>query len=285
MDRLTTALLTGILVLTGICIISASYGQVVHKIRSTTLNGPDGITIDKDDNIYIANWGKDGKGTTITKIDKYGNESIYLDSLSSPDGVTFDKNGNLFISCFASGEIIKVLPGKTRAVFARGLDHPSDLKFDNDGNLYVSCFGNFDGTKVIKVTPAGTQSVMADSLSVPLGLVFDDKQNLYLSNFGSGIIYKINKQGSKTVYARLPNEPAGYFQYLAFDKDQHLYCPSFGQNCIYTITVAGKISKLRIVNEQETDFRLNGPNSIYIMNGTLYFTEFTTNSIYRLQLE
>jgi hypothetical protein len=63
-----------------------SNAQHLYKFPTKTLNGPDGMVIDDNNNIYIANWGKDGKGTVVTKIDKNNSEIIYLDSLSSPDG-------------------------------------------------------------------------------------------------------------------------------------------------------------------------------------------------------
>jgi sugar lactone lactonase YvrE len=264
--------------------VSNNCCQVVQKITSRLLNGPDGMVVDQKDNIYIANWGNDGKGKIVIKIDKNGKENVYLDSLASPDGLTFDKKGNLYVSCFASGEVFKILSNKERQLYASGLDHPSDIKFDALGNLYASCFGNFNGTKVLKINPAGQQTVFVDSMSAPLGLVFDKDQNLYVSNFASGAIYKMDKKGLKTLYVQLPEEPPGYFQYLAFDDKENLYCPSFGHNCIYKIDKTGKVSKLRILDQKSNEAKLNGPNSIYIKNGDLYFTEFNTNSIYRLGL-
>jgi sugar lactone lactonase YvrE len=283
--KVTNQFTTSIHIFLLVIIVSNSYGQPAYKMRSATLNGPDGIVVDRDDNVFIANWGRDAKGTTVIQIDKNEKEAIYLDSLSSPDGLAFDKNGNLYVSCFASGQIIKITPGKKREIYASGLDHPSDIKFNAAGELFVSCFGNFDGTKVLKITSLGRQTVFVDSLSVPLGLVFDKNQDLYVSNFASGIIYRVDKSGQKKVYAQLPNTPAGYFQYLAFDSSGNLYCPSFGHDCIYKIEQDGRISRLFISNENGDDKVLNGPNSVFIKGRYLYFTEFNTNSVYRVKLD
>ena len=83
-------------------------GQRIEKIPTTLLNGPDGMVVDKDGNIFIANWGQDGKGKTVVKIDRSGKESVFANDLASPDGITIDTKGDFYISCFASGEIVRI---------------------------------------------------------------------------------------------------------------------------------------------------------------------------------
>jgi sugar lactone lactonase YvrE len=131
---------------TGLC-----HGQIAEKIPTKLLNGPDGIAMDANGNLFIANWGKKGDGTTVVKITAKGQESVFLDNLKAPDGVTFDHRGALYISCFGSGEVIRVERNKTPEVIASGLDHPSDLKFSANGDLFVSSFGNFNGTIVYRI--------------------------------------------------------------------------------------------------------------------------------------
>jgi sugar lactone lactonase YvrE len=260
------------------------YGQVAEKIPTKLLNGPDGIAIDSDGNLLVANWGKKGDGTTIVKISPKGEESVFLDKLQAPDGLTFDHLGTLYISCFGSGEIIKITGNKSPEVIARGLDHPSDLKFDPKGNLYVSSFGNFDGTKVYRIKPDHTVEVFLDSLKIPLGLAFR-RNVLYVSSFGDSKVFSVDANKRRNVYAQLPSHTPGYFQYLAFDESDNLYCPSYGHNTIYRISPAGFVQQLQLSDPQGNPVVLNGPNSILIVNNTLYFTEFNTDSIYRVRLK
>jgi sugar lactone lactonase YvrE len=262
---------------------SKCYSQTVQKITTHLLNGPDGITTDNKDNIYVANWGQNGDGRTIIRIDNLGNETIYIDSLNAPDGLTFDKQGNLFVSCFASNEVLKISPQKKKQSLIKGIYHPSDLKFDNAGNLYISCFGDYNGTRIYKADSIGNHSIFSDSIQVPLGLLFMDN-HLFVSSFASGEILKISPAGKKSLYAKLPNDKPGYFQYLAVDAKKNLYCPSFGHNCIYKITPEGKVLELELQDRSGNSFKPAGPNSILINDGYLYFTEFTNNSIYKVKL-
>jgi sugar lactone lactonase YvrE len=263
-------------------LISLSFstrGQLLHKYDTHMLNGPDGITVDSAGNIYIANWGQDGKGSTVVKISPDGSEKILADNLASPDGLTFDRDGNLYVSCFSSGDIIKISSSGQRELYAHLPDHPSDLKFDRFGNLFVSGFGNFDGTKIYKIDKHGSVTVFAEGFAAPLGLAFDNGGLLYVSNFASGVIHKVDAKGLKEVFVQLPQLAKSFAQYLSFDNKGNLYCASFGQNCIYKIDSDGSFMPINF------PVNLQGPNSVLIYKGVLYFTEFTSNSFSRLLLE
>lgn len=264
--------------------ISFGNAQVAEKIPTTLLNGPDGISMDNHGNIFVANWGKKGDGSTVVKITSEGEESVFLDKLGAPDGLTFDHKGALYISCFASGEIVKVDGNKPAETIVRGLDHPSDLKFNSNGDLFVSSFGNYNGTKVYRITPDQKTEIFLDSIKVPLGLAFR-RNVLYVSTFGDNKIFAIDANKKKNVFAQLPSHAPGYFQYLAFDSEGDLYCPSYGHNAIYRISPNGIVEKLNIRDQQGNPLALQGPNSIIIVDDTLYFTEFTTDSLYRVRLK
>jgi sugar lactone lactonase YvrE len=263
--------------------ISFCYAQVAEKIPTKLLNGPDGIAMDNDGNLFVANWGKKGDGTTLVKITSKGEESVFLGKLQAPDGLTFDHQGALYISCFGSGEIVKVDGSKSPEVIVRGLDHPSDLKFDSKGDLYVSSFGNFNGTKIYRIKPDRTVETFLDSLKIPLGLAFR-RNVLYVASFGDNKILSIDANKKKNVYAQLPSHAPGYFQYLAFDNKGNLYCPSYGHNTIYRISPVGVVDQLQLTDPQGNPVKLNGPNSILVVANTLYFTEFNTDSLYRVRL-
>jgi sugar lactone lactonase YvrE len=263
--------------------INLCHGQLAEKIPTKLLNGPDGIAMDANGNLFIANWGKKGDGTTVVRITAKGEESVFLDELKAPDGVTFDHHGALYVSCFGSGEVIRVDGNKTPEITASGLDHPSDLKFSANGDLFVSSFGNFNGTKVYRIKPDKTVETFLDSLKIPLGLAFR-RNVLYVSTFGDNKIFTIDANRKKSVFAQLPSHAPGYFQYLAFDKQGNLYCPSYGHNTIYRISPTGIVGQLQLKDHQGNPITLKGPNSIVIVDDVLYFTEFNTDSLYKVKL-
>jgi hypothetical protein len=76
-----------------------------------------------------------------------------------------------------------------------------------------------------------------------------------------------------------------YLQYLCFDKDGNLYCPSYGYGEIFKITPAGEVSSLQLKDKEGRVFSLQGPNSIFYLNGNLYFTEFTRDALYKVNLK
>jgi sugar lactone lactonase YvrE len=217
------------------------------------------------------------------KITAKGRESVFLDNLRAPDGVTFDHRGALYISCFGSGEVIRVEGNKTPEVIASGLDHPSDLKFNANGDLFVSSFGNFNGTIVYRIKQDKTVETFLDSLKIPLGLAFR-RNVLYVSTFGDNKIFTVDANRKKSVFAQLPSHAPGYFQYLAFDKQGNLYCPSYGHNTIYRISPTGIVDQLQLKDQQGNSITLKGPNSIVIVDDVLYFTEFNTDSLYKVKL-
>lgn len=265
----------------GIKVFCQNSIEVIYK--GELLDGPDGLCIDNKGNLFISNWGKKGKGSTVVKIDTNNNAAIYITNLKSPDGLVWHK-GKLYISNFASGEISKNKRNKT-SHFTSIEGSPAGLVFDKKENLYIADYGNWNGSKVYRIDKKGTRTIFADSLEVPLGLIFDERGNLYVSCFGSGNIYKINPIGEKIIFASIPNNPKSMIQYLAFDKDSNLLVPSYGHNCIYKINSSGQIIKMANFKNDQTNesYQLSGPNSIANRNGEIIITEFNKNTVLKIQ--
>ncbi|MBN2399635.1 MAG: hypothetical protein JXI33_04770 [Candidatus Aminicenantes bacterium] len=264
---------------------------VTTMVSGFGINGPDGFAMDKDGNLYVANWGN-GIGDNILKISKQVEVSEYLKGLSAPDGLVFDDESSLFISNFASGIITKVSANGVRTEFARGLNNPSALVFDKRGNLYVSNHGNGKGRTVSRITPDGVVSTFASGFDAPLGLAFDSKENLYVSNYNSGIIHKVTPQGDVSEFARIGNVPLARLQYLAFDKNGNLYVPSYGHNKIYRISPWRKVDvfagsgKAGGSDGSLQDAEFNGPNSIVIdPSGIIYISEYNANRIRKITIK
>jgi serine/threonine-protein kinase len=133
---------------------------------------PDGIAIDKQGNLYVA----DGGNYRIRKITPNGQVSTFAGR--SEFG-------------FADGDV-------NTARF----DYPTDMVIDNDGNLYV-----IDVSRIRKISPQGFVFTIAGSLDgyidgdgtvaqfqTPDGLGIDKEGNIYIADTNNNRIRKISSK-------------------------------------------------------------------------------------------
>ncbi|MES2277154.1 MAG: T9SS type B sorting domain-containing protein [Bacteroidota bacterium] len=155
-----------------------------------TFNNPDGLAIDNQGNIYVA----DTKNNIIRKITPTGAVSTFAGSSTAgrADGIGT----------------------------AAGFNYPTGITIDVSGNLYVADYKNY---LIRKITPTGIVTTIAGnitaasndgvgtaaSFNAPINLVFDIAGNLYVADFISNIIRKV----TLTSYAIDKPLPAG----LTFD--------------------------------------------------------------------
>jgi sugar lactone lactonase YvrE len=145
-------------------------------------NGPAGIAIDRDGNIYTAEW----KGHRIRKI--------------TPEGV------------------VATLAGSGKAGFADGtgaeasFNTPEGVALDYKGNVYVADARN---NKIRKISPSGVVTTVAGSgkkdfmdgagaeatFSYPFGVAVDGVGNVYVADSGNNLIRKITPTGSVSTFA------------------------------------------------------------------------------------
>ena len=123
--------------------------------------------------------------------------------VGDPLGLAFDNGGNLFVSDLGGGHIYKVDRQGNVGLFATPGHSPAGVAFDGAGNLYVARNANGD---ILRYDTNGVPTTFATFLypnNTPYGLAFDSFGNLYVSTTTSGspMIYKVDPQGNKTVFA------------------------------------------------------------------------------------
>lgn len=202
---------------------------------NATFFGPEGLTVDASDNVYVADAGNDqirlvtaaGVVTTFATNVTSSTGTLAPNSFNNPTGVALDGAGNVYVANYLSNNILLVNPSGNVSLFA-GIDtisgakngpansatfyFPNSVAIDGTGNVYVS-----DGVNnlIRKITPGGMVSTLAGSgfagavdstgtaasFSGPAGLAVDASGNVYVADSNNNLIRKITPAGVVTTIA------------------------------------------------------------------------------------
>ncbi|MEQ9266429.1 MAG: SMP-30/gluconolactonase/LRE family protein [Balneolaceae bacterium] len=224
----------------------APISNITVDTFSTELDGgTGGISIDKDGNIYVADFGQNlnGKGilgTKVFKITPGGEASVFASDLKGASGNGFDSKGNLYQSNIMANYISRITPeGETSILTKEGIVLPVGIELDADDNLYIANCGN---NTIRKVTQDGTSTLFAESdlLNCPNGIVFDEEGNLFVANFSDGSVLKITPDAQVTKLATVPGNNNGHLIY----HNQLLYVVGRGAHQVYTVSLTGEVELL-----------------------------------------
>ncbi|HUO59097.1 MAG TPA: hypothetical protein VMU24_00420 [Candidatus Acidoferrales bacterium] len=185
----------------GIITTIAGTGQIGHTgdgglATQATLSSPQGLALDKDGNLLIA---------------ESGNHVIRKWIASSGVIQTIAGNGNGGYN------------GDYFAAASAQLDAPSDVKVGSSGNIYIADTGNHvirmvDATSNMITTIAGTDNsgssgdggpATSATLSAPKGLVLDSNENLYICD-GTNNTVRVLIKSSGNIYLYAGTGTASY---------------------------------------------------------------------------
>ena len=147
---------------------------------SAELSGPEGITVDRNGNVYVSDTGN----RRIRKIDVSG-----------------------IITTFA-GSGVDGYAGDGGAATAAELSVPKGITVDRSGNVYVADSGNYTVRRIdtggIITTLVGNGTIgfsgdggpaKAAQLNSPNGVAVDDAGNLYIADSGNDVLRKVDTAG------------------------------------------------------------------------------------------
>jgi sugar lactone lactonase YvrE len=158
---------------------------------SAKLDTPDGVAVDGQGNIYIA----DLRNSRVRKVSVDGTIATFAGTgqpgfsgdgglatsarLYAPEGVAVDGQGNVYIADRNNYRVRKVSPGGTITTFAGG-GKPGSL---GDGGLATSA-----------------------TLRSPSGVAVDGQGNLYIADRDNSRVRKVNRSGTITTFAGTDKE-------------------------------------------------------------------------------
>lgn len=163
-------------------------------IPGTKKYGADGISVDKNGDLYISG----GPLThSVVRITSEGEVSEFATGFDSVNGSDFDSAGNLFVADYKANEIKRITPDGTVSVFASGLNGPAGVYIDSDDNVIVGLYGaKYSGTAatVLRISPDGASSVLAqgNGLMDVIGVVGDENGEVYAGNYKGRQLYKVS---------------------------------------------------------------------------------------------
>jgi sugar lactone lactonase YvrE len=233
--------------------INQPTGYVDGPGLQARFNYPDGLTIDRSGNLFVADRGNQ----VIRRI--------------TPDGIVSTVAG-------AAGQQGSADGPDADARFSL----PRGIVIAPDGALYVTEAGNHT---VRKVVPGGSVSTLAGAalhsgstdgtganalFNSPTGLALDGAGNLYLADSGNSTIRKINQNGVVTTVAGVPGQqgsvdgPAASARFkwptdVAVDSLGNLFVADFQNQTIRRISVSGTVTTYAGITGMDSE--ADGPTS------------------------
>ncbi len=200
--------------------------------KEALLNQPNGLAVDAQGNLYIADQGNN----CIRKVTPDGAVSVYAGSKTSgfkdgpasearfngPCGMTVDSKGNLFVCDYYNHCIRKITPNGQVSTYAGiGLEgykdgkadqamfsDPLAIACDKQGNLYVGDFGNH---AIRKISPDGQVTTFVGGkkgfkdgtgeyaqIAGPASISMDSHGNMFIIDVYNSAIRKITPSGYTT---------------------------------------------------------------------------------------
>jgi sugar lactone lactonase YvrE len=213
-----------------------SQGLVNGQGTSSSFRFPVGITVDRDDNLFVA----DRYNHVIRRITPSGSASTFAGSgtrggadgerssatFDEPNGLAFDSQGNLYVVEYPTHKVRRISrdgvvstfagngsPGNSDGFGSAARFHfPAGIAIDANDTIYISDSYNH---AIRKLTPSGLVSTFAGSGSsgrsdgrgiqasffFPGGLAVDSQGNLYVADYGNNLIRRISVDGVVTTIA------------------------------------------------------------------------------------
>jgi sugar lactone lactonase YvrE len=267
---------------------SSSVYTVATFASAAALNG-DGLTIDKDGNIFVGT----SKGHTVNKITPGGQVSLFATfAAGSANGSDIDSQGNLFVANVSSGIIHKVTPNGEVSDYLTDLNGPAGIYIDDQDNLIVGLYGKGStaGAEVLKIAPDKTITtfVKGNGLTNVVGVTGDGQGRYFAANFLTGEIYEITGGIVRQIGA------AGTrVNHMKYAKG-YIYMPNPFDHLVRRMDlngnfelIAGIKSQAGSVNGSSQVATFARPNSVDISpdGKTLYILDFNTGDVRSILME
>jgi streptogramin lyase len=225
---------TGILTIAGSAFTVTQAGASYAPVTSMTtlvasgLNAPQGVAVDAQGNVYIADTGNNAVREWLSTSRKVS--ALVSSGLRSPTGAAVDQTGNLYIADSGNHAIKEwsIASGRVTSLVS-GLANPYGAAVDTQGNVYFSDAGN-NVIKEWRAAGHGVITLVGSGLTNPEGVALDAQGNLFFSNTGANAIdeWNADTQQVTTPVSSGISGPSG----VALDGQGNIYFADTGDNAI-----------------------------------------------------
>jgi sugar lactone lactonase YvrE len=182
-------------------------GYVDGAAAQARFNGPIGVAVDADGNVYVA----DTYNDRIRKISTGGQVTTFPsnETFSTPCGVAVARDGSVFVADTGSNLLFKISKeGNVTNLAINHLDlsRPVGIAITHDNVLYVT---ELDRSRVIQVTPDNASYTIASEFNQPTGVAVQPKTHaLYVADSGNYLVRKLVQQADPSqAQDSFTNEP------------------------------------------------------------------------------
>jgi gluconolactonase len=215
-----------------------------ENLFTTNIEGP---AFDKDGNLYVVNFQKDG---TVGLVKNDGTVELFmtLPEGSTANSIQFGSNGEMYLADFTGHNVLKA-DMKTLQVSVHAhsdsFNQPNDLCINKKDQLFASDPNWKEQTgQVWRVDPDGTATVLVDSMGTTNGIELSpDEKTLYVNESVQRKIwaFDVDDQGNisnKRLFAEFPDHG---FDGMKCDEKGNLYVTRYGKGTIAVLSPKGEM--------------------------------------------
>lgn len=233
----------------------------------------EGPSFDKDGNLYVVNFQKDG---TIGVIRPGAEPELFaeLPSGSTANSIKFDSKGFMYLADFTGHNVLKLDPAtKQVTVFSHNdnFNQPNDLCINKKDQLFASDPNWKESTgQIWRIDPDGTSTLLADSMGTTNGIELSPNEEiLYVNESVQRKVWafdvdSVGNVSNKRLFAEFPDHG---FDGMKCDSQGNLYITRYGKGTIAVMSPDGKLIRevtLKGKNCSNLVFGGEGGRTIYV---------------------
>lgn len=218
-----------------------------HTEENLFTNNIEGPMFDKNGNLYVVNFEKDG---TIGLVKPDGKVEIFV---TLPDGsiansIQFDSKGAMYLADFSAHNVLKVnMKTKAVGVYAhdKRFNQPNDICINKKDQLFASDPNWKESTgQIWRIDVGGVAVLLADSMGTTNGITLSpDEKTLYVNESVQKKIWAFDVDVKGDISnKRLFAEFSDYgFDGMKCDVKGNLYVTRYGKGMIEILSPEGKV--------------------------------------------